>query len=68
MINLDIQYSKINHCQKYDMKVMAINQYHRTFVNVWKYFWMGLFSSYKFLNIPININHTQDIAENNMIS
>ena len=68
MINLDNQYLNTNHVPKYEMNVIVIIQYIRTFVNVWKYLSIGLFSSYRFFSIPIATNANPEIRANNIVS
>ena len=63
MINLDNQYLNTNHVPKYEMNVIVIIQYIRTFVNVWKYLSIGLFSSYRFFSIQIATNANPEIIE-----
>lgn len=68
MINLDNQYLNTNHVPKYEMNVIVIIQYIRTFVNVWKYLSIGLFSSYRFFSIQIATNANPEIKANSIVS
>jgi hypothetical protein len=68
MINLDNQYLNTNHVPKYEINVIVIIQYIRTFVNVWKYLSIGLFSSYRFFSIQIATNANPEISANSIVS
>jgi uncharacterized membrane protein YkgB len=68
IMNLEIQKKKTNPCPKYQIKVITIIQYIHVLVNVWKYLWIGLWSSYRSFKIPVITKANAAIIPNAIFS